>query len=107
MSHLMETGLESLDRRRVLVTSLTAGFALSVQPVAASTIVTDAVGLEAGDVQIPVADGQLPGYRARPAGGGKVPVVIVIQEIFGIHEWIKDICRRFAKAGYIAVAPYL
>jgi carboxymethylenebutenolidase len=107
MSHLMETGVESLDRRRVLVTSLTAGFALSVQPVAASTIVTDAVGLEAGDVQIPVADGQIPGYRARPQGAGKVPVVIVIQEIFGIHEWIKDICRRFAKAGYLAVAPYL
>lgn len=107
MSHLMETGPESIDRRRVLVTSLTAGFALSVQPVAASTIVTDAGGLEAGDVQIPVADGQIPGYRAMPQGGGKLPVVIVIQEIFGIHEWIKDICRRFAKAGYLAVAPYL
>ena len=107
MSHLMETGPESIDRRRVLVTSLTAGFALSVQPVAASTIVTDAGGLEAGDVQIPVADGQIPGYRARPQGGDKLPVVIVIQEIFGIHEWIKDICRRFAKAGYLAVAPYL
>lgn len=107
MSLLVETGLESPDRRRVLVTSLTAGFALSVQPVAASTIVTDAGGLEAGDVQIPVADGQIPGYRARPQGGGKLPVVIVIQEIFGIHEWIKDVCRRFAKAGYLAVAPYL
>jgi carboxymethylenebutenolidase len=107
MSHLMETGPESIDRRRVLVTSLTAGFALSVQPVAASTIVTDVGGLEAGDVQIPVADGQIPGYRARPQGGGKLPVVIVIQEIFGIHEWIKDTCRRFAKAGYLAVAPYL
>ena len=104
---LNETGPEGLDRRRVLVTSLTAGFALSVQPVAASTIVTDAGGLEAGDVQIPVADGQIPGYRAKPQGGGKLPVVIVIQEIFGIHEWIKDICRRFAKAGYLAVAPYL
>jgi carboxymethylenebutenolidase len=104
---LNETCPEGLDRRRVLVTSLTAGFALSVQPVAASTIVTDAGGLEAGDVQIPVADGQIPGYCAKPQGGGKLPVVIVIQEIFGIHEWIKDICRRFAKAGYLAVAPYL
>jgi carboxymethylenebutenolidase len=109
MNHLIDADASrsGLDRRRVLVTSLTAGFALSVQPVAASTITTDAAGLEVGDVQIPVADGQIPGYRARPSGGGKVPVVIVIQEIFGIHEWIKDICRRFAKAGYLAVAPYL
>jgi carboxymethylenebutenolidase len=99
-----ETGV---NRRGILVSSLTAGFALSVQPVAASAILTDAAGLEAGDVQIPVSDGQIPGYRARPAGRGNLPVVIVIQEIFGIHEWIKDICRRLAKEGYLAVAPYL
>lgn len=96
-----------LDRRSVLVTGVTASFALSVQPVAASVIVTDANGLEAGEVKIPVSDGTIPAYTARPAGGRNLPVVIVIQEIFGIHEWIRDICRRFAKEGYLAVAPYL
>ena len=96
-----------IDRRAVLATSLSAGFALSVQPVAASVIATDANGLEAGDVKIPVSDGTIPAYQARPAGGRNLPVVIVIQEIFGIHEWVRDVCRRFAKEGYIAVAPYL
>lgn len=96
-----------IDRRAVLAASLSAGFALSVQPVEASVIATDANGLEAGDVKIPVADGSIPAYQARPAGGRNLPVVIVIQEIFGIHEWIRDVCRRFAKEGYLAVAPYL
>lgn len=96
-----------VNRRGILVSGLTAGFALAVQPVAASAIATDAAGLEAGDVEIPVADGKIPGYRAQPKGRGNLPVVIVIQEIFGIHEWIKDICRRLAKEGYLAVAPYL
>lgn len=96
-----------VDRRAVLATSLSAGFALSVQPVTASVIATDANGLEAGDVKIPVSDGTIPAYQARPAGGRNLPVVIVIQEIFGVHEWIRDVCRRFAKEGYLAVAPYL
>jgi len=96
-----------VDRRVVLAASLSAGFALSVQPVTASVIATDANGLEAGDVKIPVSDGTIPAYQARPAGGRNLPVVIVIQEIFGVHEWIRDVCRRFAKEGYIAIAPYL
>jgi carboxymethylenebutenolidase len=58
-------------------------------------------------VQIPVADGHLPAYAARPAGGGHYPTVLVIEEIFGVHEYIKDVCRRLAKLGYMAVAPEL
>jgi len=63
--------------------------------------------LEAGEVKIPVRDGEMPGYRALPAKGKNFPVALVVQEIFGVHEHIKDICRRFAKLGYLAVAPSL
>jgi carboxymethylenebutenolidase len=94
-------------RRDFVVTSLAAGFALAVQPVSAETITTDAKGLEAGEVKIPVKDGDMPGYRAMPAKGGPFPTVLVVQEIFGVHEHIKDICRRLAKLGYFAVAPEL
>ena len=94
-------------RRDFVVTSLAAGFALAVQPVSAETITTDDKGLEAGEVKIPVKDGQMPGYRAMPASGGPFPTVLVVQEIFGVHEHIKDICRRLAKLGYFAVAPEL
>ncbi|MBP6011275.1 MAG: dienelactone hydrolase family protein [Alphaproteobacteria bacterium] len=97
----------SISRRSFAMTSLASGFALAVQPVAASVIATDAAGLEAGEVKIPVADGQAPAYRAMPAKGTKLGTVLVIHEIFGVHEWIKDVCRRFAKAGYLAVAPDL
>ena len=95
----------SLTRRDILVTSLAAGFALAVQPVSAATITTDAEGLTAGEVRIPVKDGEIPGYRAMPAKGENFPVVLVVQEIFGVHEHIRDLCRRFAKQGYLAVAP--
>jgi carboxymethylenebutenolidase len=100
-------GRRSLTRRQVLVTSLATGFALAAQPVAADTITTSAEGLEAGEVRIPVADGEIPAYRAMPATGKHFPVVLVVQEIFGVHEHIKDLCRRFAKLGYCAVAPEL
>ena len=96
------------SRRGFLATSVVAGFTLAAGPVhAQSVITTDSVGLEAGEVKIPVADGQLPAYRAMPASGGPFPTVLVIQEIFGVHEHIKDVCRRFAKSGYLAVAPEL
>jgi carboxymethylenebutenolidase len=95
------------DRRNFLVTSLAAGFALAVQPVSAQTITTDSNGLVAGEVKIPVKDGDIPGYRAMPATGGSFPTVLVVQEIFGVHEHIRDMCRRFAKAGYFAIAPEL
>lgn len=97
-----------VTRRKFVVTSLAAGFALAVQPVAAQTVITtDAKGLEAGEVKIPVSDGEIPAYRAMPAKGSKFPVVLVVQEIFGVHEHIKDICRRFAKLGHLAIAPEL
>jgi carboxymethylenebutenolidase len=89
------------------VTKLAVGFALAVRPISAQTITTDTNGLTAGEVQIPVPDGQIPGYRACPQDGRNFPIVLVVQEIFGVHEHIKDLCRRFAKAGYCAVAPAL
>jgi carboxymethylenebutenolidase len=97
----------TLTRRQILVTSLAAGFALAVQPVTAETIITDTEGLTAGEVRVPVKDGEIPAYRAMPAPGSTFPIVLVVQEIFGVHEHIRDLCRRFAKAGYLAVAPEL
>jgi carboxymethylenebutenolidase len=94
-------------RRDFVVTTLAAGFALAVQPVSAETITTAADGLTAGEVKIPVADGEMPAYRAMPDKGGPFPTVLVVQEIFGVHEHIKDICRRLAKLGYLAIAPEL
>ena len=93
------------SRREFVVTSLAVGFALAAQPVSADTITTDTKGLEAGEVKIPVPDGAIPAYRAMPSEGGNFPVILVVQEIFGVHEHIKDICRRFAKLGYLAIAP--
>jgi carboxymethylenebutenolidase len=95
------------SRRGFVMTSLATGFALSVQPVSAQTITTDTAGLDAGEVKIPVSGGSIPGYRAMPAQGGPFPTVLVVQEIWGVHEHIKDLCRRLAKAGYYAIAPEL
>jgi carboxymethylenebutenolidase len=107
-SHLMSLlPPAALTRRGFVVTSLAAGFALAVQPVSAETIVTDSNGLTVGEVKIPVSDGEMPGYRAMPAEGGPFATILVVQEVFGVHEHIKDICRRLAKAGYFAVAPAL
>ncbi|HNA30059.1 MAG TPA: dienelactone hydrolase family protein [Thiobacillaceae bacterium] len=97
-----------VSRRDFLVTTLGAGFALAVQPVMAQTaIVTDSEGLSAGEIQVPTADGNMPAYRAQPASGTGFPVILVVQEIFGVHEHIKDVCRRLAKLGYQAIAPEL
>jgi carboxymethylenebutenolidase len=95
------------ERRGFIVNSLTAGFALAVQPVSAQTITTDTSGLEAGEIKIPAEGGQMPAYRAMPAGKKGLPVILVVHEIFGVHEYIKDICRRLAKSGYLAIAPDL
>ncbi|MBC7798154.1 MAG: dienelactone hydrolase family protein [Pyrinomonadaceae bacterium] len=98
----------ALNRREFLVTSLVAGFALAVQPIQAQTqIITDTNGLTAGEVKIPVNGGEIPAYRAMPATGKNFPTILVIQEIFGVHEYIKDVCRRFAKLGHCAIAPAL
>lgn len=96
-----------LSRRGFVASMLAGGFALAVQPVSAQTIRTDSSGLVAGEVTIPVTGGGIPGYRAMPAAGGPFPVVLVVQEIFGVHEHIRDVCRRFAKLGHMAVAPEL
>jgi carboxymethylenebutenolidase len=102
------SGKRDLDRRQMLATSLAVGFAAAVLPVCAQTAITTGTnGLEAGEVKIPVADGEIPAYRAMPAKGGPFPLVLVVQEIFGVHEHIKDICRRLAKEGYMAVATEL
>jgi carboxymethylenebutenolidase len=97
--------IEPENRRAFLVTKLAVGFALAVRPIGAETISTDTKGLTAGEVKIPTSDGQIPAYRACPVTGRNFPIVLVVQEIFGVHEHIKDMCRRFAKAGYCAVAP--
>ena len=95
-------------RREFLVTALAVGFAAAVRPTPAEAVITtDTKGLTAGEVKIPAKDGDVPAYRAAPEKGGPFPVVLVVQEIFGVHEHIKDVARRLAKVGYLAVAPEL
>jgi len=110
---LVELELEGLvpksrwSRRGFVATSLASGFALSVQPVSAQTITTDATGLTVDEVQVPTKDRNIPAYRAMPDQGGPFATILVVQEIFGVHEHIKDLCRRLAKVGYFAIAPEL
>jgi carboxymethylenebutenolidase len=92
-------------REFIAVSALTAGFAIAVQPISAKAITTDSKGIIAGEVKIPVKDGIIPAYRAMPAKGENFPVILVIQEIFGVHAYIQDVCRRLAKLGYLAIAP--
>ena len=100
--------MQEITRRKFIATATVAtGFALAVQPISAEVITTDAKGLVAGAVKIPVKDGEIPAYRAAPATGDNFPIVLVIQEIFGVHEHIQDITRRFAQLGYLAIAPEL
>lgn len=95
-----------IPSRRALLSS---GFALAVTPIANTVLATSADGLEAGEVKIPTSTGDIPAYRAHPKGDGKkkLPVLLVVHEIFGVHEHIKDVCRRLAKLGYFAIAPEL
>ena len=96
------------SRRGFAMTSLGVGFALAAQPIQAQTVITtDAEGLEAGVVWVLTKDGRIPAYRAKPHNGQNLPVVLVIHEIFGVHEHIRDLCRRLAHAGYYAIAPDL
>ena len=98
----------ALTRRGFVKTSLGAGFAAAVLPVCAqTTITTDTQGLTAGAVKIPTRDGAMVAYRAMPAGATRLATILVVQEIFGVHEHIKDVCRRFAKLGFLAIAPEL
>ncbi|MBX3606275.1 MAG: dienelactone hydrolase family protein [Piscinibacter sp.] len=110
---MLEQEIDSLaptrdfSRRRFVGTAVGSGFAAAVLPVTAQTIKTDAAGLTVGEVTVPVGDFKMPAYRAMPAGKTNLPVVLVISEIFGVHEHIADVARRFAKLGYLAVAPEL
>ncbi|HMV54089.1 MAG TPA: dienelactone hydrolase family protein [Rhodocyclaceae bacterium] len=96
------------SRRDFVATVVGAGFALAVQPVAAQQIITtDSAGLSAGAIRIASENGEIAAYRSMPVGGKSLPVVLVISEIFGVHEHIADLTRRLAKLGYLAVAPEL
>src|SRR5512140_3502120 len=101
------TKVAPFSRRGFMTASaaVTAGYTLAAGPVRAEVITTDTNGLNAGDAKIKVADGEMPGYFARPANASNPPVVIVAMEIFGLHEYIKDVTRRLAKLGALAVAP--
>jgi len=96
------------SRRGFIQGSVAAGFAAAVAPTGqllAQVITTDTQGLTAGMVDIPTADRSIPAYRAAPIGKTRLGTVIVVHEIFSVHEYIKDVCRRFAKQGYLAIAP--
>jgi carboxymethylenebutenolidase len=97
-----------LTRRQMLVAGATfAGYAVAVDKVLAQAIKTDTAGIQAGDAEVKIGDYMMPVYEARPASGGPAPIVVCISEIWGVHEWVRDVTRRFAKAGYYAVAPEL
>ncbi len=98
----------TISRRQFLaISGVSAGFALATIPIAAETIKTAATGLIAGEVKIPVGNQEIPAYRAMPATGKNLPIILVVPEIFGVHEHIQDVCRRLAKLGYLAIATEL
>lgn len=115
MIHMQEEEVDNrpeasagMDRRGFLKTALGTGFAAAVRPVAAQNVIhTDSVGLTAGEVHIKVNGQSVSVYRAQPVGKTGLPVILVVSEIFGVHEHIADVARRFAKLGYLALAPDL
>jgi carboxymethylenebutenolidase len=108
-SLLTKTSLsDGVDRRDFLKVALGSGFAVAAMPVMAQNVIkTDTAGLTAGTVTLTVDGQTVPVYRAQPEGKTNLPVVLVISEIFGVHEHIADVARRFAKLGYLALAPDL
>jgi carboxymethylenebutenolidase len=100
-------GHDPLPRRGFLMTGLIAGLSLAATRGEAAPIHTGDEGLVVSETTLPVQDGRLPVYLARPVGAGPFPIVVVIEEIFGVHDYIKDVCRRLAHLGYLAVAPEL
>ena len=87
--------------------TLPTDYARVTRPIADTAIATDTSGLVAGEVRVPAGGGDIPAYRAQPASGGPFPIILVIQEIFGVHTYIQDVCRRLAKLGFLALAPEL
>ena len=98
-----------LDRRKLLMTgAFAAGFAAACRPVSSSAVQTSGEGLTQETVSIAASDGfAMPAYVARPEKAKNAPVIVVVHEVFGVHEWVRDMCRRFARAGYYAIAPDL
>lgn len=98
-----------LTRRQMLKVggATFAGYAVAVDKALAQAIKTDTAGIQAGDVEVKIGDYMMPVYEARPASGPPAPIVVCISEVWGVHEWVRDVTRRFAKAGYYAVAPEL
>lgn len=99
------TPTRPFSRRDFVATTMGSGFAAAVLPVSAQTITTDMAGLVAGRIAVQSGDTTVPAYMAKPGDPGRWPVVLVISEIFGVHDHIADVARRFAKAGYMAIAP--
>jgi carboxymethylenebutenolidase len=101
-----EPGDLTVSRRRLALAAF-GGYALYAFSAEAQTVATPATGLIAGEVEVDVGDRMVPAYLARPDAPGRFPVVLVISEVFGVHEYIRDVCRRLAKLGYVAIAPDL
>lgn len=105
--HVEQSGIDS-SRRAFVTASVSAGFAAAVAPAIGSTVIqTDSSGLEAGETRIASGDIDMLAYYAKPSGGKNLPIVLLVQEIFGLHEHIRDLVRRLGKAGYLAIAPNL
>ncbi|NOU40937.1 MAG: dienelactone hydrolase family protein [Methylotenera sp.] len=95
------------NRRQFLAASIATGFALAVQPISATVVSTNKSSIVERTVGISASGDTLPAYVAYPESNGPWPLILVVQEIFGVHEHIKDVCRRLAKLGYLAIAPAL
>jgi carboxymethylenebutenolidase len=106
---MAESTRGGITRRQVLQagSATFAGYAVGVDKALAQAITTDTSGITAGEFEVKIGDYGMPVYEARPAAGGPAPIVVCVSEIWGVHEWVRDVTRRFAKAGYYAVAPEL
>ena len=106
---MAESTRGGITRRQVLQagSATFAGYAVGVDKALAQAITTDTSGIAAGEFEVKIGDYVMPVYEARPAAGDPAPIVVCVSEIWGVHEWVRDVTRRFAKAGYYAVAPEL
>ncbi len=102
-----KTGLTRRDMLKMGGAATFAGYAVGVEKAFGQVVKTDTAGIAAGDFEVKIGSYSMPVYEARPASGGPAPIVVCISEVWGVHEWVRDVTRRFAKAGYYAVAPEL